>query len=243
MTLILIVILAVVGVLLARYLINHAKTSPRKFPSGRQISLGLVFAGFVLALAILSSRGSVHWVAPLVGFLAPVFVQLIPALLRRFRAGNIGADTRTQGRTSEVRSAWLCMTLDHDSGHMEGEILLGDHSGKFLSELSRAELLSLREAMNDTDSLRLLDTWLDRSHAGWRNARQHKTEEENTQGHAQVKMTREEALRVLGLTDKADETEIRSAHKQLMQKLHPDSGGSDYLAAVVNRAREVLLEG
>ncbi len=242
MTLILIVVLGVVGVLLARYLFIRAKNSPRKRPSGRQITLGLMLVGLVLALAVLALRGSVHWIAPLIGFLVPVFAQLIPALLRRFRAGSMGAETQARGRTSEVRSAWLCMTLDHDSGHMEGEILFGDHSGKFLSELSRADLLALREAINDSDSLRLLDTWLDRNHAGWRNGKRHEHTRQR-RGQAEVTMTREEALRVLGLTEKADETEIRTAYKQLMQKLHPDSGGSDYLAAVVNRAKEVLLEG
>ena len=54
-------------------------------------------------------------------------------------------------------------------------------------------------------------------------------------------MTREEALRVLGLAEGADEKQVRAAYKQLMQKLHPDLGGSDYLASVVNRAKDVLL--
>lgn len=244
MTIILVIILATVGLLLARYIISRAKTSPMKGPTGRQLALGAIFVGIVIALALLAFRGAVHWIAPVLGGLTPVIIRLIPILAHRFKAGSFGTGAQTQGRTSEVNSPWLRMTLDLDSGHMEGEILLGEHSGRFLSELSRSELLSLRRAMKDGDSLRLLDTWLDRHHADWRDDEQHRQEDEadfQSQGSAQGTMTRDEALRILGLTEGAKDAEIRAAYKQLMQKLHPDSGGSDYLAAVVNRAKEVLL--
>ena len=246
MTIILVIILATVGVLLARYLISRAKTSPIKMPTGRQIALGATFVGILLALAILAFRGAVHWLAPLIGGLTPLIIRLLPWLVRRFKAGSFGTGSQSQGRTSEVKSPWLRMTLDLDSGHMEGEVLMGEHSGRFLSELSRSELLILRKAMNDGDSLRLLDTWLDRNHTDWRNAEQGQQEDEASyepHGGTQGTMTRDEALRVLGLTEGAEDAEIRAAYKQLMQKLHPDLGGSDYLAAVVNRAKEVLLRG
>ena len=245
MTIILVIILATVGVLLARYLINRAKSSPTKMPTGQQIALGSIFVGIVLALALLAFRGAVHWLAPLIGGLTPLIIRLIPWLARRFKAGSFGTGPQSQGRTSEVNSPWLRMTLDLDSGHMEGEVLLGEHSGRFLSEMSRSELLSLRRAMKDGDSLRLLDTWLDRNHADWRDAEPgHEEGETNSgpQGDVHGTMTRDEALRVLGLAEGAENAEIRAAYKQLMQKLHPDLGGSDYLAAVVNRAKEVLLK-
>lgn len=54
-------------------------------------------------------------------------------------------------------------------------------------------------------------------------------------------MSREDAYAVLGLAPGASETAIREAHRRLMAKVHPDRGGSDYLAAQINRARDVLL--
>ena len=54
-------------------------------------------------------------------------------------------------------------------------------------------------------------------------------------------MTREEAYQVLGLRPGASETDIRAAHRRLMRGAHPDQGGSDWLAARINQARDVLL--
>ena len=54
-------------------------------------------------------------------------------------------------------------------------------------------------------------------------------------------MSRAEALAILGLAEGASRDDIKSAHHRLMDQLHPDHGGSDYLAAKINRARDVLL--
>ena len=56
-------------------------------------------------------------------------------------------------------------------------------------------------------------------------------------------MTPEEAYQVLGLQQGASEADIRAAHHRLMRTAHPDSGGSDWLAARINQARDVLLGG
>jgi len=246
MALILIILLGTIGALIARYLVIRLRQGPSK-PAGAGSSQGATWAlviGLTLGLVALAASGRVHWLAPILGGLLPIAVRMLPRLFQRFRAGQFGADTSAGGRTSEVKSAWLRMTLDHDSGHMEGEVLLGEHAGKFLSELDFDALMTLRDTIEDNDSLRLFDAWLDRHHQHWRNSGDGGQDRQGPQGEPEIgsgAMTRAEALRILGLGEDADESEIRAAYKQLMQKLHPDLGGSDYLASVINRAKEVLL--
>jgi hypothetical protein len=54
-------------------------------------------------------------------------------------------------------------------------------------------------------------------------------------------MSRAEALKVLGLEEGATVADIRAAHRRLIQQIHPDKGGTDYLAAKINEAKDVLL--
>ena len=54
-------------------------------------------------------------------------------------------------------------------------------------------------------------------------------------------MTRAEALAVLGLSEGASRQDIKAAYQRIISGLHPDRGGSDYLAAQVNEAKDVLL--
>ena len=147
--------------------------------------------------------------------------------------GRAGREGRRYGRESGVRTAWLAMTLDHASGQADGEVLQGRFAGRSLSSLTPAEALALREALlGDAQSLALLEAWLDRAHPDWRRAGP-------TSGGAP--MTREEALEVLGLSPDATAEEIKAAHHRLMLKLHPDQGGSTWMAAKLNQARDLLL--
>ncbi len=142
------------------------------------------------------------------------------------------------GASSSVRASWVEMQLDHDTGEMSGTVLKGSHTGAPLDRLGRDELMALyREAANDdAESARLLEAWLDRRVGPeWRDSGQH------ADASAREAMTREEAMKILGLKEGATEDDIRSAHRRLMKQVHPDRGGSDYLAAKINRARDVLL--
>ncbi|HEX3808547.1 MAG TPA: DnaJ domain-containing protein [Rhizomicrobium sp.] len=142
------------------------------------------------------------------------------------------------GQSTAVRTEWLQVELDHDTGEMRGTVLKGAFAGRALDDLSANDAIALyREAGGaDNETARLLEAWLDRRFPDWRNAFQQKPPSPGGSG-----MTREEALKVLGLSEGASETDIRAAHKKLMMQNHPDRGGSDYLASKINEAKDVLL--
>jgi DnaJ-domain-containing protein 1 len=139
------------------------------------------------------------------------------------------------------------MELDHDSGHMEGRCLTGRFAGRNLSSLNDEELLLLLDELRDSDAQGavLIEAYLDRRAQGWREKGADDAEREQARKPrgGRVRMTREEAHDVLGLKEVASEEEIRAAHRKLMMKLHPDQGGSTYLAARINEAKDVLLGG
>ena len=137
------------------------------------------------------------------------------------------------------------MALDHDSGHMEGPILKGQFAGRTLSSLSDEDLLVLLEELRGSDEqgATLIEAYhrpaAARLARGARRCRQRPGPAASAARRG--RMTREEAYEVLGLANGAGEDEIRAAHRKLMMKLHPDQGGSTYLAARINEAKDVLL--
>lgn len=159
----------------------------------------------------------------------------------RFGAGRMSAPAK--GQTSSVRTAWLEMELNHDSGEMNGTILQGEHAGKTLANLDRDALLAFYAlaAAQDEETKRLLDAYLDRTLGpGWQAGTQHS---EPPPAATASSMTRTEALKVLGLGDGASADDIHAAHRRLMMQLHPDHGGTDYLASKINEAKDILLGG
>ncbi|HEY5066843.1 MAG TPA: DnaJ domain-containing protein [Xanthobacteraceae bacterium] len=155
---------------------------------------------------------------------------------------SFGARTKkSSGQISRVRTAFVEMELDHDSGTMRGRILSGAQKGASLDALDPQTLIGLLGAM-DSDSRDLLAAYLDRRHPGWR---EHAQYDAAAGGGARAargsKMTEQEAYQILGVEPGADAQAISRAHRSLMKKLHPDQGGSTYLAARVNEAKEVLL--
>lgn len=155
---------------------------------------------------------------------------------------GFGRGNKTSGQSSNVRTSILHMELDHDSGDMDGDILTGEFSGRRLSTLTIEELLALMgecELAQD-QSQDLLEAYLDRKYPEWRegqNASDRSGKARPTGGPMSV----QEAYDILGLEPGASKADIRKAHRSLMKQFHPDQGGSDYLAARINEAKDVLL--
>jgi DnaJ-domain-containing protein 1 len=154
--------------------------------------------------------------------------------------GMFGGAKRSSGQSSRVRSQFLAMNLDHDSGELTGQIVAGPYAGRSLGEFDLPQLTAMMAGF-DAESVSLLESYLDRRFPAWRQDAQGDTARGESRSTSSGKMTNEEAYQILGLQPGANRDEIGRAHRALMKKLHPDQGGSTYLAARVNEAKDTLL--
>jgi hypothetical protein len=193
-------------------------------------------AGALIFAAFLALRGEIGVAIPVgaVGLGLLGWISLWPATFG-------GRTQKSPGQVSRVRSAFIEMELDHDSGSLRGHILAGRYEGVSLDELDPPTLIGLLGEI-DNDSRQLLMAYLDRREPRWREHAEHDAAAgEGVSAAPSGKMTEEEAYQILGLQPGASTAEIGRAHRSLMKKLHPDQGGSTYLAARVNQAKDVLL--
>ncbi len=172
-----------------------------------------------------------------------LLIPFLPLVKRWWNRHRSTAQTKT-GQSSDIETAWLRMRLDHDSGTMDGVILQGGLKGRQLAELSAAQLVDLLAELRvaDPDSAGLLESYLDAVHGGWRAARDEAPQQPNTGSARSEPMTRDEARRILGVSETATEDEILQAWRASMKRNHPDQGGSAYLAAKINQAKDSLIE-
>ena len=148
---------------------------------------------------------------------------------------------KSAGQKSRVATGILAMELDHDSGKMTGKVISGPYKGVSLEEMNSTDLKSLydRCARASDQSISLLEAWLDRNKPEWRETW---TGTDKARQASTGAMSRDEALSVLGLKPAATNEDIKNAHRRLMKDFHPDRGGSDYIAAKINQAKDILLQ-
>jgi hypothetical protein len=221
-----------VFILLLWALKSFAKADPKQLATLVKAIGGVVALGLA---GLLVFRGQLSLAIPL-GAAGLMLLGWMP-----WNIPGFGDRTRmSSGQRSRVRSKFIEMELDHDTGAMSGYVLAGRCQGASLDSLDVSTLASLF-AEFDPESRSLLLAYLDRREPRWR---------ENVQGDFATgqggapqsgKMTDEEAHQILGVGPGASADEISRAHRSLMKKLHPDQGGSTYLAARVNEAKEILL--
>jgi hypothetical protein len=197
----------------------------------------IVLYGVAGALLVLVVTGRIPWVFALISAAVPWLQRFLVAR----QAWNMFKSTRgpSAGKTSHVETAILRMALDHDSGDLDGEVISGPFSGRRLGDLNDEELIALLKVCRKQDgqSAALLEAYLDRTRGdSWR-------EDEDAgpaSAPAQGPMSVDQAAQILGVAKDASRDEIQAAHRRLIQKLHTDRGGTDYLAALINEARDTL---
>ena len=230
----------VIGLILLFLLVQAIKQFGRMdaATAARIVRHGGGVVGMIGAL-LLVLRGRIGLAAAVASMVANFAGWKTPGGASGFSNVGGGAGSRS-GRSSIARSAMLEMRLDHASGAMTGTILSGAYGGRAVEILSRPELISLRQelARDDPDGVSLLEAYLDRRFAGWREADQGQRQGRGGGGA----MSRREAFEVLGLAEGAGAADIIRAHRALMKKFHPDHGGSTTLAARVNQAKDVLMQ-
>lgn len=231
---------------MAYYLVKSARTRFNLNSRQTQILFAIVAALLVVAVLILMGRLPIQFIfAPITAAVAfllrflPTLMRLLP-LWQMFQSRTTRAQPRSSEQTSTIRTEFLEMELEHSSGNMDGLVLKGEHREKKLSDMALPALLELhQECVIDSDSLQVLEAYLDRVHEEWRDQN---TGSNNSIEIDETRMTQDLALEILGLEVGASEEEIIKAHRTLMQKLHPDRGGSDYLAKKINLAKDHLLD-
>ena len=201
------------------------------------ISLFFLITG-KLAWAIATLPALIPW------FLRARSVARMAKTFHRMSQAAAGGSGGGPGETSDVETAFLRMTLDHASGAMTGEVIDGPFAGRRIETMDVGELVELLKQCwtRDEESARIVEAYLDRQHPDWRDAAQEGGPEGASGGGAAGgAMDRAEALQVLGLDETATRADIKEAHRRLIAGMHPDHGGSDYLAAKINQAKDFLL--
>ena len=201
---------------------------------------GKIIGGIALLLlaGLFAIRGAMAIAAPMAIFAMGVLgIKPLSSLL----SGAGYKPHKSAGQHSTVRTDFLEMILDHDSGALGGKVLQGQCAGKALGALGVTTLCDLLGyyAKHDPQSAQLLEAYLDHVHPDWQEkmgGQSHQRSQGATGG-----LGLEEAYQILGIAPGASVKEIKTAHKKLMKKFHPDQGGSGYFAAQINAAKDRLL--
>ncbi|RKT46022.1 DnaJ domain-containing protein [Thiocapsa rosea] len=246
----LLILLGILGAVL--WFLHWFRVTPAHRVS--QVLRKAAFWGVIGVLVLAAATGRLSPIFAAVGAAIPLLlraaavVRLFPAiqqLLRGLGLGGLAGPAGAGGgaRASSIRTKFFEMRLDHATGTMDGQILDGPFKDRRLSDLTLDELMRILEFYRDADaqSAAVLEAYLDREReADWRQSDLGDGRTGRAPAHSE-RLTKTEAWAILGLEPDADADAIRTAHRRLMQRLHPDRGGSDYLAAKINEAKRLLL--
>jgi len=233
-------------ILLGTVLLGLVLLAARSFIQANPAQLAQGVRAFVAAFSALASTGLLFTGRFGLALITIGATVMAVRAMRRSAASGLGGfgERSARGQSSEVTTDTLRMHLEHATGELDGEVLRGPFAGRSLASLGLSELLDLLAdcRREDPRSVPLLETYLDRREPDWR---AHVAGEQagaaGPPGGAEGAMDEATACSILGVSPGASEDEIKAAHRRLMTRLHPDHGGSDYLAAQLNQAKDFLL--
>ena len=217
----------------------------------RAIIKNTLFVALAAILIALVVTGRLNWLVAIAGSMVPLLpkafswlIRYIPSLLVLFKKYKTVREKKSSktmhGQQSRVETLYLIMMLDHDTGEMDGEVIKGVFLGRILSEMTSVEIREMIHECEDDETVSLLMAYMNRYHG--RRDNNNKNESHSNRGdEGPGFMSIHEAREILGLDENAKKNEIIDAHRHLIQKLHPDRGGSEYLAMKINRAKDILL--
>ena len=196
------------------------------------------FWAILITALLLVASGRMHWVGAAFAALLPLFKSALVLGLRALPVLKMVAKMKTT--PSRFATPFLNMEINFSRGTMDGEVMQGEFRGQHLSAMDESQLNKLAQWLKEqhTESFLLLQAYLVRAGHGSSQQQQQQQQQQSWAG-----LSDNEALQILGLQPGAEKQEIVHAHRRLIQKLHPDRGGSDYLAAKINAAKEQLLKG
>lgn len=208
----------------------------------------LVASLLVVGVMIAIGRLPFQFILAPIGVAVTFLLRMLPTLLRLlpmwhlFKGRASAAKSPNRDQVSTIRTEFLEMELHHDDGSMDGVVLKGNFSKRRLSTLQLSDLLELyQECRNEADSAQVLEAYIDRAFPDWREHAEAGFEAASAVTDDSL-MTETLALEILGLDESADKEQVTKAHRSLMQKMHPDRGGSDYLAQKINAAKDFLMK-
>ncbi len=237
---VILIVLALVGIMWFVGRLGGSSAAVR----AKYLKLAALYGGLGLLLVLIFT-GRLHGLFALALAAVPWIQRaiMLNSAYNMFKSWKGPVQGSKPGQTSDVKTKYFEMTLDHDSGTIAGEVLKGQHKGKSLDELDIEQLADLLTECRskDSQSASVLETYLERMRTDqWEQYASEHEQSPNDNSDSE-KMTRDEALQILGLPEGASREEIIEAHKILMQRNHPDRGGSTWLAARINRAKDILL--
>lgn len=236
-------IIRVILIVAVLYFIFSAFNKVQKAKPKKRKSLLIGYAVYsIIGLLLLAFfTGKLHWLGAVAAGAVGLLRVGLPTLMRLAPLAKFLGKNAPFGSPA-FNTEFLVLRLDISSGVITGEIKSGPHAGKKLSELSNEDFTELEQhyAAKDKRSLYLLRIY------------RQKNSQHTNQGHSESSSqdfsaptsnpSFDEALQILGIDKNTEKKDVDKAHKRLIQKLHPDRGGNDYLASRVNLARDIVLK-